>query len=247
MKAPFCRQGSKYMLIKDILDVIPKHKIYCEPFAGSAIVFFNLPKAELSILNDLDEDVYERLKLLQKAPLDITKYKNPRSISSIKETFDEPHRTIEDKIIYYKIKSCNGFNSQPITKSKEIYKPQYPYRITKDLEYYKNMLKGVQITNKDYYDVLKKYDSKDTFFFIDPPYEDTKKVFYENTNINYELLAEQLKKIKGLFLLTLNDSKNLQNIFKDFIIKKVKIPIKWKNQKNKYVYRYELFVMNYEF
>ena len=48
IKPPFCRQGNKTPILKDILELIPPHQIYCEPFAGSAVVFFNLPKAQLT-------------------------------------------------------------------------------------------------------------------------------------------------------------------------------------------------------
>ena len=76
IKPPFCRQGNKSPILKNIIELVPPHRIYCEPFVGSGVVFFNLPKADISILNDLDKDVYDRLRLLQKAPLDVTKYEN---------------------------------------------------------------------------------------------------------------------------------------------------------------------------
>ena len=60
MKAPFARQGGKKTILEKIIKLVPPHNTYCELFAGSAILFFNLPKAKLSVLNDLDHDVYER-------------------------------------------------------------------------------------------------------------------------------------------------------------------------------------------
>ena len=71
-KPPFSRQGNKTPILPDILKLIPPHKVYCELFAGSAVVFFNKKKSEKNILNDLDKEVYGRLKLLQKAPSDIS-------------------------------------------------------------------------------------------------------------------------------------------------------------------------------
>ena len=83
------------------------------------------------------------------------------------------------------------------------------------------------------------------FFFIDPPYENTDKTFYNESQFDYEKLAYILKNIKGLFLLTLNDTKNIRNIFKDFIIKKINVKSQgWRNN-NKHIVRKELFIMNY--
>jgi DNA adenine methylase len=247
MKAPFCRQGNKTVILDKILNVVPPHKTYCELFAGSAVLFFNLPKVETSVLNDLDYDVYNRLKLLQKAPLDKSKYKTGlNTIPALKEFYDEPHRSIPDKILYEKIKACNGYGAKPLGKSGDIYTAYDPYKITNNLEYYKDMLKGVKITNKDYAKIIEKYDSEDTFFFIDPPYENTAKVFYKDSNFDYERLADMLKSIKGNFLITVNDSKNIRHIFRNFLIKKIRVRSNWTDFNNHTSqYRGELFITNY--
>ena len=147
--------------------------------------------------------------------------------------------------LYYKIKSCNGFNAIPVKKVERIYQFRNPHSIVDNIDFYKNKLKNVKIFNKDYSLIIKQYDSNETFFFIDPPYENTNKTFYNESQFDYEKLAYILKNIKGLFLLTLNDSKNIRNIFKDFIIKKINIKSQgWRNN-NKHMVRKELFIMNY--
>ena len=243
IKAPFCRQGNKKSILEDIKKLVPIHKIYCEPFTGSGIVFFNLPKAELSILNDLDKDVYERLKLLQKAPLQLTKYKSDLNTSEkIKDFYNNHNKTIPDLILYHKIKACNGFSGLPVNNTKSIYYFYNPASIFKNLEYYKTMLKNVKITNEDYIKIIKKFDSTETFFFIDPPYEKTSKDLYsENNVIDYNELFFLLQNLKGKFLLTINDSLNIRKIFKNFIIKKITVKSFWQGKKD----RKELLIMNY--
>jgi DNA adenine methylase len=245
LKPPFCRQGNKTPILKDILELIPPHKIYCEPFAGSAVVFFNLPKApQGSILNDLDEDVYTRLKLLQKAPLDINKYEVDLSTSDKLKYFYEYHgNSVNDLLLYHKIISCAGFSNRPVKKVKEIYKSYNPAYFLKHLEQYKKMLAGVKITNKNYVNVMLKYDSPDTFFFIDPPYENTNKSFYKDIDMNYDELSFILQNLKGKFLLTINDSPNIRKIFRQFKIKKINVQSFWQSDNPKI--RKELFIMNY--
>ena len=52
IKPPFNRQGNKYPIIDKLLQYIPPHHIYVEPFLGSGPLFFNKMKAEYNILND---------------------------------------------------------------------------------------------------------------------------------------------------------------------------------------------------
>jgi len=243
IKAPFCRQGNKKPILEEIKKLVPKHKIYCEPFTGSGIVFFNLPKADLSILNDLDKDVYERLKLLKKAPLQLTKYKSDlNTFKKIKDFYNNHTNSIPDLILYYKIKACNGFSGSSVKNAKSIFKINNPASIFENLEYYKTMLKNVKITNEDYIKIIKKYDSTETFFFIDPPYENTIKGFYSEYNIiDYNELFFLLQNLKGKFLLTINDSLNIRKIFKNFIIKKIKVKSFWQEK----IDRKELLIMNY--
>jgi DNA adenine methylase len=249
IKPPYCRQGNKQPILNELIDLIPQHLIYCEVFVGSATLFFNKEKADVNILNDLDKDVYYRLKYLQKAPLNKSLYRSDlKTLNSIKFFFNEPPTAIADNILYYKIKACNGFNGKPVNITKNIYKPANPYSIIKNLEFYKDKLKNVKITNKDYSLIIKKYDTPFTFFFLDPPYENTHKTFYNDTDFDYIKLANILQNIKGYFLLTINDSKNIRTLFKNFYIKPIIVKsIGWKNKHtNTHMLRKELIIMNYK-
>ena len=57
---------------------------------------------------------------------------------------------------------------------------------------------------KDYKDVIKKNDKKDTFFFIDPPYPNACKLGYydKHCDVNHDSLFKVLDKIVGKFILT---------------------------------------------
>ena len=55
--SPFRYPGGKYYARKLILNCIPEHKKYCEPFAGGASIFFAKKNLETNILNDKDEEL----------------------------------------------------------------------------------------------------------------------------------------------------------------------------------------------
>ena len=246
MLSPFGRQGNKYGLRKEIIPLFPEHKIYVEPFAGSASIFFNKEKVDKNVLSDLDKDVYERLGLLQQAPLDKTKYADLKNIDDIKNFYINHSNSIPDKILYHKIICSMGFRGSPVKNVNGIVNPSNPLCILKHLEKYKEKLNDVIIKNESYESIIKQYDSPDTLFFLDPPYEKTDKRFYKNTVFDFNKLLQILTTIKGKFFLTLNDSPNIQMLFKNFKIKSIDVRNQGYNTKNGHPKtRKELFITNY--
>lgn len=50
MKTPISYYGGKQTLSPIILELIPEHKIYCEPFLGGAAVYFAKSRQKLKLL-----------------------------------------------------------------------------------------------------------------------------------------------------------------------------------------------------
>lgn len=244
MKPPFCRSGNKTPLLKQIDKLIPVHKIFVEPFVGSGAVYFNRPLiADKAVINDLDKELIAGYKLLKKG---VVGRDLPTTLTAQNNYYNQPANTDTDKILHTLLKYCSTFSNRGTGK---LYRANKHTQKIKDFPVYKEYLKNTTILNEDYKKVIKKYDSKDTFFFLDPPYEDSEKqtLYEKNASFNYEELLQTLKGIKGMFLLTLNDSKNIRDIFKDYIIEPVKI--KGNNNPQESIGskdRNELFIRNYK-
>lgn len=58
------RLGNKSKLAADIIQYFPPHKIYIEPFFGAGGLFFNKPKANCNIVNDIDSDVFNLFQVI---------------------------------------------------------------------------------------------------------------------------------------------------------------------------------------
>ncbi|MEI6063595.1 MAG: DNA adenine methylase, partial [Pseudanabaena sp. ELA748] len=57
INSPFRYAGGKFYARKLILEFIPQHTNYVEPFAGGASIFFAKEKSPHNWLNDIDKDV----------------------------------------------------------------------------------------------------------------------------------------------------------------------------------------------
>lgn len=118
-------------------------------------------------------------------------------------------------------------------------------RVEEDLSQAHLRLSQVYIENLGYSDLIKRYDRDKTFFYIDPSYYDCEN-YYGNgvfAKADFYLLAVQLAKIKGKFLLSLNDTPEVRSIFSEFIIDPVSL--RYSCGKKNTIAR-EVLIRNYE-
>ena len=241
---PFNRQGSKTFIRKSIIEKIPEHDFYVEPFFGSGSIFFNKKLSKQNIINDLDKDLIQRLELLKECPPDTNLFNNTlKSLDLLKEFFDKnPKDTIQDKILFEKIKTSCGYGNA-IKLSKQIYNNNNPStNFIKNLHIYKNKLNNAILLNQDYKSIINNYNFEKSFFFFDPPYEKTNKIFYTHSKFDFKKFKIVIDTIKGKFLLTLNNSVFIKDLFKDYFIKEVDVLNPWNHFKTT---RKELFISNY--
>lgn len=50
MRTPITYYGGKQMMAEQIINILPEHKIYCEPYFGGGAVFFAKPKSYLEVI-----------------------------------------------------------------------------------------------------------------------------------------------------------------------------------------------------
>ena len=83
-------------------------------------------------------------------------------------------------------------------------------------------LRGVNIENKDFADLIKVYDRPTALFYLDPPYVDTEK-YYDSPFCaqDHQRLREVLGHIKGRFILSYNDHPLVRELYADYRIEEV--------------------------
>lgn len=226
MRKLFCRIGSKTKISKIVLNLIPEHKIYVEPFVGGAAIYFAIKKPEgiVEVLNDLDKGLMESYALVKKAELptqaDITRLnKYNKSKETLTKFYQSAGGSSLDKLGKAIIKYCYTYSGKGYGNAYD--KGDFTTKLLK-LSDYKERMKNTILHNWDYIKIIKKYDSKDTFLYIDPPYENSE-VLYDHHFIDIPQMAHILKNIKGKFLLSLNYNPELKPLFSGFNIKVINV------------------------
>jgi len=251
----FPNPGSKVRLAPFFEINMPKHTTYVEPFAGAASLFFSKgDKAQKEVLNDLEPDLIAFYLELKKDPKGFVSYLRTKDFRVSRVRFDrirkwKPLRRRDKafKHIYLSWMSFEGKKRSPrITWD---YLKLNLDRRFKKLEDLGERLQGVQITSEDGIACIKKWDSPNTFFYLDPPYPKAGKGLFDLDDFSYKLedFASLLGKLKGKFLLSLNDIPETRAAFRKpgFYVYQIITPyprFALKGFSNKYS---ELLISNY--
>ncbi len=200
-------------MIKHILPLIPKHTCYVEPFVGGGAVFWAKQQANVEVINDKDERVITFYKVVQtqfdelRKMLDCTlhskaQYSKAKEILQNPEQYSDVERAwafwVQTNMSFAR-KIYGGFASSRKTNDSLKSKNKLA-RFTKE---YCERLKNTVIDCDDALKIINRYDSPETFFYIDPPYVSSYQGHYDGyTEADFIALLDTLAEIEGKFLLS---------------------------------------------
>lgn len=229
LKTPVTYYGGKQNMVNIILPLLPTHKIYCEPFAGGAAIFFAKQPSEIEILNDTNRELINFYQVLKNDFTSLEKeinislysrdlfrkasviYNNPDMFSEVKRAW--ALWILATQGINGILDSSWGYDKQSNKTVKTFNNKRR--KLTID---YAIRLQNVQLECADAIYVIKSRDTEHTFFYVDPPYYNANMGHYDGYTIDdFKLLLETLSQIKGKFLLSSYRSdilKEFQNKFK---------------------------------
>lgn len=220
--APYGRIGGKSKLKKVLINYFPDNyesMTYIEPFFGAGSLFFYKEPSKKEVINDLDKNIFILMKGFKK-------YDGNEISDAINGNYDKDKfiilknykpKTEYNKFIQLLLLTKLSFFAEMRTFIKG--SDKYHYINTNYGNKYNERLKNTIILNKDYKEVIKKYDGPNSFFYLDPPYSmSEKEKYYDNQYININELYELLKNIKGKFLFSYDNNKEAKELFKEFKI-----------------------------
>ena len=203
--------GNKEKFSSFITPNIPTDiSTFVEPFGGAMGVFFSLDFSKYRdvkfIYNDINHLNYNLFDLLRydKRFIEIVKgikVDKERYQKALKEIFIETDR-MTFAINWLIVLTC----SAPNEIGKDSWRGDTEFEVfkLKWKAYEPHLNKISEILNVDYKEVISKYDSPETFFYLDPPYMGREKYYINHDfdeNSHYEL-SYILNNIKGRFALS---------------------------------------------
>ena len=107
-------------------------------------------------------------------------------------------------------------------------------------------LLNVKIENLDFERLIEVYDSKETVFYLDPPYYKCKHYCFNFDDEAFERLKRVLTGLKGKFLMSINDHPDMRALLGDFNIEEIESLYSiGRAQASRHRYN-QLLVSNYE-
>ena len=207
--------GGKSSLAEQIVEIIPGHDTYVEPFVGGGAVFWKKPPSRLEVINDKNKLVTNFYEVCKSEShfKEFAERLNRRAFSEhyfiktkkIKEPAEMPcTETALD--FYYSIVTSFSYTGDGLTTDPNLISA-YRKRVGDLLSCAGEIterLDGVLILNRSAESLIKRR-SKDAnvFYFIDPPYPAAAHSYYsEYSYADYENLIKLLGAVKGKFVLT---------------------------------------------
>ena len=217
-----CWTGGKSKLKKRILALIPKdHDTYVEPFIGGGSVYFSKPLAKKTVINDKDKELISFYKGFKNTKCgQILSCPLPTNKKQFKKALDKKNKSVcnflqVNKRGYGRKTKSPTFGNAGGSKTAGI------KNIAKNCEDYKAKLDKTTILNQDWQKVFKKYDSKKTFTYLDPPYHEAWGYGKGLDGVTPEAVCSLVKKSKGKVLLSYNNHPTVLKACKGLKIRKV--------------------------
>lgn len=204
--------GSKTALAPWIVEIMPEHTTYVEPFGGSAAVLVNKPPSKVEIYNDRDGDIYHFFKTLQQSGDELVEWLanvpyHEDLHNEWRELYYNGYRAADDVeragqffFLRHSQFACkydgkSGFSfSTPVSESTKF------QNSAEKLREFRDRLRDVTIHNRDYEEVVESHDSSETLFYFDPPYMVIGDDLYTHSDerpFDHERFAEVVSGIEG--------------------------------------------------
>ncbi len=209
-----------------MIEQIP-HRRYAEPFVGMGGVFFRrqlAPRHE--VINDRSGDVATLFRILQRHYpqfMEVMRFQLTsrrefeRLVACDPATLTDLERAA--RFLYLQRLSYGG----KVTGRNFGVDATGPARfnltrLAPVLEEVHERLAGVVIENLDWREFIDRYDDESAMFYLDPPYYGNERDYGEGVfrREDFAEMADRLARLKGRFIVSLNDRPEVRQIFSKF-------------------------------
>ncbi|MBM3156571.1 MAG: DNA adenine methylase [Chloroflexi bacterium] len=233
VNSPLKWVGGKSRLRKQIVDLLPPHTCYVEPFSGAAWVLFAKPPSDVEVLNDIDQELTNFFRVLRDKPDEfIASFQweivsraeferlaqlDPSTLSDIQRA----HR------LYYIIMAGWGGESDYPRFQTSITDGGHGNRLIGALEHLERRIRPVHdrlrtviIENLDWPECINRYDSITTVMYLDPPYPGNNCNYAHNMRSwqEHQTLANHLNTTECKWILSSYDLPEVHRLYDGYNI-----------------------------
>jgi DNA adenine methylase len=214
--------GGKFLLAEWIVENMPEHRVYVEPYGGAASVLMRKKRAYAEVYNDLNQDIVGLFTILRnpdmakelERQLRLTPYARAEFELASDATdcaLEASRRLIIRSFMGFGAESANdrtratGFRGDSNKSGSTPARDWVNY--ADSIPHFSKRLLGVVIENLPALEIIKKYDAKDALFYVDPPYPfetrgDRQRYLHEMDSKDHTALLEALREVKGMVMLS---------------------------------------------
>lgn len=209
------------MMVKHLLPLIPEHRIYVEVFGGGASLLFAKDPSPVEVYNDLDSGLVGFFRVLRDpekfARLQelcrLTPYSR-EEYNLFMTTWENEENDVERAFQWYVIARMSfggmfgsSWGSAVSASCRGMAKTTSGWLgIQALLPLLHQRVMRVQIEHEDYRKILSRYDTPETFFYLDPPYlKETRRsggYKHELETKDHQDLVQALLNLKGSAILS---------------------------------------------
>ena len=224
INSPFRYAGGKFYARKLIIEHIPQHTYYLEPFAGGASIFFAKDKVNENLLNDIDEDLINCLAIIRDHPSQLIERLKDEQATKERHTYYKneykPKTKLDRAVRWFYVNRTSYSGIMKMQNCYWGYGEKYsmrPENWPRNIFRTSTKLQGVKLTSFDFEKVIEEAPNN-SFLFIDPPYFNADQgKFYAHAfaKDDHSRLSKILNKHKNRvkFLLTYDDSSEGRELY----------------------------------
>lgn len=234
MKPPFAYYGGKTSTAERIVALMPKHRYYVEPFAGSLAVLLAKPRAAQETVNDLDGDLMLFWRVLRDRPDDLARAAalTPHSRAEYAASYELPDGDELERARRVWVRLSQGRGGMMRRTGWRFYRdphgtsvgmPRYLQGYVDRMPECAKRLAGVSLESAPALEVIERYGAfEDTLIYADPPYLGTTRGWGNNyahemrTEAEHVALAESLRSCRSAVLLSGYASPLYEDLYGDW-------------------------------
>lgn len=257
MKAVLHYPGSKKRIAPWIIENMPPHHSYVEPYFGGGAVLFEKPPSNIETINDIDDEVVNFFRVLQREDtreelirrLEYTPY----SRTVYDSIFSNQPTNEINKALCFAIRGSqsHGFRldeksgwKKDVTGREASYAVRYWNELPASLAQMAARLKEVQIEKRPAIEVIKAFNYENVLIYADPPYvlstRNRTQYRYEMTDAEHVELLQILNLSKAKAMISGYDCELYNDLLRGW--NKLQIPARAQNS----LPRTETLWLNYE-